>query len=488
MIGMSTILTIKSRINKGDSIAQIARDEGISEPTVRKYRDLDDFSPAIKIRKERASKLDPFKPIIDEWMEQDKKCRVKQRHTAKRIFDRLVEEQGYSGGYTLVQSYVKGKKRLNQSANDQFLNLVWSPGEAQVDFGLCDFKVLGVSKEVHYLVVTFPCSNVSLSQCFWGENAECVCEGLKAIFEYCKGVPLRLIFDNATGIGRRIGEIIRMAETFKRFAAHYGFEYSFCNPDSGHEKGSVENAVGTIRRNLFVPTPRIDNLRSYNKRLLDKCMQRAEKQHYLRAEPEIQLFMEDRMAMLDLPAKPFKAVRHDGSATNKYGDVCLEGKHRYPLGPENAQTKVIVEYGAFEVSFYTQKGSLIATYERAYGDAPTQAKDPRMQLALLCKKPGAWRNSLVRAEMPKELRLAVDAMDKPTRSELLKALRDASDQSGYDAAIAACSALAAMETAPSRADILMSAALIVNGQNAVEYTTLPDLSIYDAVFTSEKVG
>lgn len=87
MIGMTTILTIKSRINKGDSIAQIARDEGISEPTVRKYRDLDDFSPAIKIRKERASKLDPFKPIIDEWMEQDKKCRVKQRHTAKRIFD-----------------------------------------------------------------------------------------------------------------------------------------------------------------------------------------------------------------------------------------------------------------------------------------------------------------------------------------------------------------------------------------------------------------
>ena len=94
----------------------------------------------------------------------------------------------------------------------------------------------------------------------------------------------------------------------------------------------------------------------------------------------------------------------------------------------------------------------------------------------------------MRAEMPEELRLAVDAMDKPTRSELLKALRDASDQSGYDAAIAACSALAAMETAPSRADILMSAALIANGQNAVEYTTLPDLSIYDAVFASEKVG
>ncbi len=214
MIGMSTILSIRRRLDAGDSVAQVARDEGVSEPTVRKYRDMDDFSPTVKIRKERASKLDPYKPVIDSWLSQDRKRRVKQRHTAKRVFDRLVAECGYEGGYTIVQKYVRARKSELKRANDGFLHLEWAPAEAQVDFGVCDFRVLGVVREVHYLVVTFPFSNVSLAQCFWGENSECVCEGLRAVFEFCGGVPARLVFDNATGVGRRVGETISTADTF----------------------------------------------------------------------------------------------------------------------------------------------------------------------------------------------------------------------------------------------------------------------------------
>ena len=68
MIGMSTILSIRRRLDAGDSVAQVARDEGVSEPTVRKYRDMDDFTPGAKARKGRASKLDPYKPVIDSWL------------------------------------------------------------------------------------------------------------------------------------------------------------------------------------------------------------------------------------------------------------------------------------------------------------------------------------------------------------------------------------------------------------------------------------
>ena len=277
---MSTILSIRRRCADGDSVAEIAREEGVSEPTVRKYRDMEDFSPQpAKRRKARVSKLDPYKATIDSWLVEDRKRRAKQRHTATRIFDRLVAECGYDGGYTTVQKYVKEKKSQLKSANGQFLKLEWAPGEAQVDFDVCDFRVLGVVREVHYLVVTFPFSNVSLAQCFWGETSECVCEGLKAVFEFCGGVPLRLVFDNATGVGRRVGERVSAVDTFERFAAHYGFEFAFCNPASGNEKGAVENAVGAIRRNLFVPMPRVDSLRAYNKRLLGKCMARAGKPH-----------------------------------------------------------------------------------------------------------------------------------------------------------------------------------------------------------------
>lgn len=150
-------------------------------------------------------------------------------------------------------------------------------------------------------------------------------------------MPARLVFDNATGVGRRVGEAISTAGTFERFAAHCGFSFTFCNPRSGNEKGAVENAVGAVRRNVFVPMPRVDNLRAYNKRLLDACMGRADKDHYLKGEPERQLFEEDCASMLELPARPFRVAKVGSVKTDKYGDVCLEGRHRYPLGPEHAR-------------------------------------------------------------------------------------------------------------------------------------------------------
>ena len=482
MIGVSTILAIKRRCANGDSVAQIARDEGVSEPTVRKYRDMEDLSPELPVRKERGSKLDPYKPIIDSWLMEDRKRRRKQRHTATRIHARLVAEHDYKGGYSLVQTYVKQRKAELKAVSDMFLELEWEPGEAQVDFGECEFRVLGVVRTVHYLVVTFPFSNVSLAQVFWGENSECVCEGLKAVFEFIGGVPQRLVFDNATGVGRRMGEVIRTAKTFQAFAAHHGFEFTFCNADAGHEKGAVENAVGTIRRNLFVPMPSIDSVRAYNRRLLGKCMDRARKDHYLKAEPERQLFVEDCAALLDLPAKPFRVFRPDTCKTDKYGRACLEGRHRYPIGPEHAQERVLVELGAFEVAFFDERGARIASFERAYGDAPTEATDPVSQLALLCRKPGGWRNSQVRASVPDDLRRHMDSLGKAELKDALTAMRDASAQAGWSATVDAMTALSGSDAGLAAADVMLAAMFVANGQHEIDYEDAADLAGYDAAF------
>ena len=98
MIGVSTIVSIRNRYREGDSVARISRDEGVSEPTVRKYANMDDFSAPIAARRRRPSKLDPYKHIIDSWLEEDRRRRPKQRHTAKRIHDRLVAECRRHGG------------------------------------------------------------------------------------------------------------------------------------------------------------------------------------------------------------------------------------------------------------------------------------------------------------------------------------------------------------------------------------------------------
>lgn len=240
------------------------------------------------------------------------------------------------------------------------------------------------------------------------------------MFELCGVVPTRLAFDNAAGVGRRAGEKVRTADAFMRFAARHGFPLSFCSPDSGHEKGSVENAVGAVRRSLFVPMPRVDSLLAYSKRLLAKCMERADKDHCLKGEPERQLFAEGQVAMAALPAKPFRAVRIDSVKTDKHGGACLEGKRRYPLGPEHGEERATVELGAFRVAFYGHEGSKTAPFDRAYGDAPTKASDPMSQLALLCRKPGGWRNSAVRAALPGPLAGAMGAMGKSDRGAMLR--------------------------------------------------------------------
>ena len=116
---------------------------------------------------------------------------------------------------------------------------------------------------------------MGIAQVFPGENAECVCQVLRNIFEHVAGAPRRIVFDSAAGVGRRVGDAFRTTEMFSAFAAHHGFAYSFCNLYSGHEKGNVEKKVGYIRDNLFVPLPQIASADAFNARLLDRVRRRG---------------------------------------------------------------------------------------------------------------------------------------------------------------------------------------------------------------------
>lgn len=121
-------------------------------------------------------------------------------------------------------------------------------------------------------VLDFPYSNVGPSQLMPGENAECACQALRDIFEWLGGVPPRIVFDNAAGVGRRMFERVRLTRLFQSFQAHYGFEYVFCNAYAGHEKGGVESRVGAVRRKLFVPVP---SVRGACRRLISGCLNGA---------------------------------------------------------------------------------------------------------------------------------------------------------------------------------------------------------------------
>jgi transposase len=228
---------------QGWSISAIAKELQVDRKTVRYYVQQEDYSESLPHTPVRASNLDPFKPTIQQWLADDARVRYKQRHTAERIHQRLQETfpDTYQCSYSTVQRYVKDVRAARPHAPIGTLELDWEPGVAQVDFGEAD--VYWEPDDVHlttvkYLTVSFPFSNAGLFQYFPGETAECVVDGLVTIFDWLGGVPSRMVFDNATGIGRRIGDVIQYAELFERFQAHYRFEATFCNPASGHEKGN----------------------------------------------------------------------------------------------------------------------------------------------------------------------------------------------------------------------------------------------------------
>ena len=147
------------------NLNEIAIIMGCDWRTVRKYVDMENFSsppPAPASSEIHESKLDPFKPLIDEWLQADKLAPRKQRHTAKRVFKRLKDEaDGFDCSYRLVALYVKQKKEeLRLKRTDGYIPLDHHPGEAQADFGTADFYENGkLHHEAKYLVLSFPFSN-----------------------------------------------------------------------------------------------------------------------------------------------------------------------------------------------------------------------------------------------------------------------------------------------------------------------------------------
>ena len=375
----------------------------------------------------------------------------------------LVEECGIEelrNSYITVSRYLKARKiekRRNYFAPGT-MPLVWHAGEAQGDFGEALFKVDGEERMMHYFVMTFPNSNRRIALVMPGENCECVCTALQEIFAFIGGVPSRIVFDNATGIGRRVQKILEMNEGFSRFRLHYRFDTTFANPRSGWEKGSVENAVGTIRRNLFVPVRMITgSITEYNRIVMmrESFEFEAGKIHYRKGKAQSLIWQEeDEKALHALPEKDFTVHRIDSMTTTKAGSLVLDSKHVYNLGPLHSRQAVLVEKTAFTVSFYAKDGELIKTFERLYGDEPQEVYDMDELLSALVRKTGAWRNSHVRENMEDgPLKEWLDSRDSSQLRSNLSTLSSASRIFGFADACLAASRLVAKGHFPSMADL-----------------------------------
>ena len=166
--------------------AEIARRLRLSRNTVAKYADMADMSPAAPEARPRARRaLAPGDAAwIDAVLEADLGAPRKQRHTAKRIYDRLVAERDCEGSHSTVQRRVR-EWRLARRAGDGegYLELEWAPGTAQVDYGNFEADVAGERLALKLLVVSLPHSNARYARACRSQRSECMCEGLSRIFE-----------------------------------------------------------------------------------------------------------------------------------------------------------------------------------------------------------------------------------------------------------------------------------------------------------------
>lgn len=150
---------------KDKTISEISREFKVARKTIRKYIRQDDWNVKVKTSgvKRPFPKLEPFKADIDIWLEEDKKARRKQRHTAKRIYKRLHEkyQEKFNCSYHTIVSYATMMKKH-----------IYIPGEAQADFGEADFYENGALLHGYHLNLSFSYSNSGYMQLFKGENLE----------------------------------------------------------------------------------------------------------------------------------------------------------------------------------------------------------------------------------------------------------------------------------------------------------------------------
>ena len=257
----------------GMSRREAARVFGIDRRTVEKMLRFSVPPGYRRSKPVRRPKLDPFVDVIDQILAEDSGRPKKQRHTSKRIFERLRDERGYTGGITIVKDYVHAAR---QRQREMFVPLAHPPGHAQVDFGEALGVIGGIERKIHFLAMDLPHSDGCFVKAYPAETSEAFCDGHVSAFAFFGGVPVSILYDNtAIAVARILGDGTRKrTRVFSELVSHYLFEDRFGRPGKGNDKGKVEGLVGYCRRNFMVPIPRFASFDDLNAWLEDQCRRR----------------------------------------------------------------------------------------------------------------------------------------------------------------------------------------------------------------------
>src|SRR5579872_7231337 len=330
-------------------------------------------------------KLGPFIGIIDAILAEDKGRPKKQQHTSKRIFERLRDEHGFTGGITIVKDYVALCRHRSQ---EMFVPLAHPPGHAQVDFGEAVGIIGGVEGKIHFLAFDLPHSDACFVVAYPAETTEAFCDGHVRAFAFFGGVPKSILYDNTKiAVARILGDGERQrTRVFSELQSHYLFEDRFGRPGKGNDKGKVEGLVGYARRNFLVPVPRCASWEELNAKLRDECTRRRARKLRGHQQTIGERFEKDKEMLLPLPAAPYEACEKRTTRVTSLSLVRYR-TNDYSVPVAYGHREVLVK-GFVQEVVICAANEVIARHPRSY-EREDMIFDPLHYLALLEQKTNA---------------------------------------------------------------------------------------------------
>lgn len=330
------------------------------------------------------TKLGPYIGVIEHILKADKDAPKKQRHTSKRIFERLRDEYGYKGGITQVKEAVAWSKRHQAEV---FMPIDHKPGEAQFDFGHAIAQIAGVERKAAFAVMTLPYSDAFFVAAYPRENTEAFQAAHVDAFNFFEAVPKKTDYDNSSiAVSKIVGRERELTHEFLRLKGHYLFDHRFCTVGRGNEKGNVEGLIGYSRRNFMVPVPRCESFAELNAHLAQRCREDLKRVLRGNTQTKAELLEVDRAAMLEIPELAFEPRRVVKTRANSLSLVRFDSND-YSVPTDFAHHEVTV-IGGIEQVRIASGAQLVASHTRIW-EKEQISFNPLHYLALLERKPGA---------------------------------------------------------------------------------------------------
>lgn len=321
----------KAHEREGVSIRELSRRFGVHRRDVRSAL-AGALPPPRKPPSPRpAPALGPWKPLIEGWLAEDRTAPRKQRHTGRRVWQRLVEEHGATVSEGTVRRYVAEiRSRQEVSVADVFVPQRHPLGEeAEVDFGTISVYLAGMLTEVQLFVMRLSASGRGYARAYLNEGQEVFLDGHVRAFEHFGGCPARIRYDNLKSAVTRVlkGRDRMESDRFVALRSTYGFDSFFCQPGikGSHEKGGVEGEVGRFRRRHLVPVPHVGSMAELNERLAAGAARDDSRRVDHRRLSVGEHFALEAPELRPLPAEPLEVATISSHRVDRKARVSVRG-------------------------------------------------------------------------------------------------------------------------------------------------------------------